>query len=142
MAQAVMQTGSIGHSSVLPLFSAQNSSEFPGMTLRCVLKDGEPWFVAADVCRATGHTSPTMAVKSLDADEVAKLNLGPGPLANSVSESGLYSLVMPSHKPELPRSSASGSRPRCSQRSARRACTWTPAMWLRLPCRRRDRPSS
>lgn len=71
----------------------------PGLNLRALDKNGEPWFVAKDVCAATGHTNPTVAVQSLDADEVAKFNIGNRP-ANIVSESGLYSLILRSRKPE------------------------------------------
>ncbi|PKN77205.1 MAG: hypothetical protein CVU52_01440 [Deltaproteobacteria bacterium HGW-Deltaproteobacteria-10] len=39
-------------------------------------------------------------VKTLGADERAKLDLGVGKLANIVSESGLYKLIFKSRKPE------------------------------------------
>lgn len=69
--------------------------------VRTVLKDGEPWFVAADVCRALEIQNPTDAIKKLDDDEKARLNLGlSGGDTNCISESGLYSLVLGSRKPE------------------------------------------
>lgn len=69
--------------------------------VRVVQKDGEPWFVAADVCRVLEHTNVSMALDRLDDDEKAKLNLGlPGGPTNCVNEPGLYSLVLGSRKPE------------------------------------------
>lgn len=61
---------------------------------------GEPWFVAVDICKALDIANPTMAVKRLDDDERAKFRLGRQGATNCVSESGLYSLVMVSTKPE------------------------------------------
>ena len=69
--------------------------------IRTVVKDNEPWFVAADVCRALDLTNPTIAVNRLDEDEKAKLNLGlQGSDATIINEPGLYSLVLGSRKPE------------------------------------------
>lgn len=62
-------------------------------------RNGSPWFVAMDVCKATLHSNTTVAVGSLDPDEQTKLNLG-GRVVNCVSESGLYSLILKSRKPE------------------------------------------
>lgn len=64
-------------------------------------EDGEPLFVAADVCRVLEHSNVTMALERLDDDEKAKLDLGlSGGLTNCVTEPGLYSLVLGSRKPE------------------------------------------
>ena len=69
--------------------------------VRTVMQDGEPWFVAADVCRALEHTNVTVAVERLDDDEKAKFNLGlPGGQTTCVNEPGLYSLVLGSRKKE------------------------------------------
>jgi len=74
---------------------------FNGNEVRVVLKDGDPWFVAKDVCTVLELSNPTMAIQRLDEDEVTKFNLGglQGE-ANAVNESGLYSLVLGSRKPE------------------------------------------
>lgn len=70
-------------------------------TIRTTVRDGEPWFVAADVCKALDVQNPTDAIKKLDDDEKARLNLGlRGGDTNVVNESGLYSLVLGSRKPE------------------------------------------
>lgn len=72
----------------------------PGLSLRVIDRDGEPWFVATDVCAALQHKNTTVAMRALDDDEQAKLNLGVvgGPV-NVVSESGLYALTLRSRKP-------------------------------------------
>ncbi|WP_434476113.1 BRO-N domain-containing protein [Bacillus hominis] len=65
------------------------------------VKQGEDiWFVAKDVCEALGYINPTMAMKRIDEDERAKLNLGRQGDTNCVNESGLYSLIMTSRKPQ------------------------------------------
>lgn len=68
--------------------------------MRTVLKDGEPWFVVVDVCRALGHSNVSMALDRLDEDERAKFNLGRQGETNIVNEPGLYALVLGSRKPE------------------------------------------
>lgn len=37
--------------------------------VRSVLKDGAPWFVAVDVCKALGLNQVTRAMSRLDSDE-------------------------------------------------------------------------
>lgn len=75
--------------------------------VRTVIRDGEPWFVAKDVCDILELTNPTMALESLDADERGSLritegtsSLGGNPNVNIISESGLYALIFKSRKPE------------------------------------------
>lgn len=67
-----------------------------------VTLDGNPWFVAADVCRTLGISNPSVAVRALGADEWAKANLAQRGMGSAItlSESGLYKLVMRSDKPE------------------------------------------
>ncbi|MDR0654631.1 MAG: Bro-N domain-containing protein [Synergistaceae bacterium] len=43
--------------------------EFEGKKVRVVEKDGQPWWVAKDVCDVLGLTNPTESIKSLDEDE-------------------------------------------------------------------------
>lgn len=70
--------------------------------IRTRMKDGEPWFVAADVCKAL-EIDPT-ATRRLDNDEKNTLRLTQGTSGNPnvtiVNEPGLYSLVLGSRKPE------------------------------------------
>jgi prophage antirepressor-like protein len=69
-------------------------------TIRTVIRDGEPWFVAADVCRALDVQNITQAVHRLDSDERAMFNIGRQGKANAVNEFGLYNLTLQSRKPE------------------------------------------
>ncbi|MBD0381247.1 phage antirepressor KilAC domain-containing protein [Paenibacillus sedimenti] len=74
---------------------------FNGAQLRMIEKDGQPWFVAKDVCDILEISNPTVAIQRLDADEVTKFNLGGlHGETNIVNEYGLYSLVLGSRKPE------------------------------------------
>lgn len=73
--------------------------------VRVVMKDGEPWFVAADVCKALGLTQVSIAIGKLDDDECRLIEI-PHPQShckaltvNGVTEPGLYSLVIGSRKP-------------------------------------------
>ena len=76
-----------------------NSNEFG--QIRAIEQNGEPWFVAKDVCEILELSNPTMAMQRLDNDEVTKFNLGGlSGDTNVVNEYGLYSLVLGSRKPE------------------------------------------
>ena len=69
--------------------------------IRTIENDGQPWFVAADVCAALELANPTVTVSRLDKDEKAKVNLGlSGGPAWCVNEPGLYSLVLACRKPQ------------------------------------------
>ena len=68
--------------------------------IRVIERDGEPWFVAADVCNVLDLSNPTIAVSRLDEDERAKFNLGRQGDSTIVNEPGLYSLILGSRKPE------------------------------------------
>lgn len=68
--------------------------------IRTVQLDGEPWFVAADVCRALDVQNVPQAVNRLDDDERHMLNIGRQGEVHVVNEPGLYSLVLGSRKPE------------------------------------------
>ena len=68
--------------------------------VRTVEINGEPWFVANDICYALDLTNTTMAMSRLDEDERTKFNLGRQGEANVVNEFGLYNLVLASRKPE------------------------------------------
>ena len=76
--------------------------DFKGNQLRTLTDNqGEPWFVAKDVCDILALSNATVALQSLDDDELTKFNLGgQHGEANIISEPGLYRLVMKSRKPE------------------------------------------
>lgn len=71
-------------------------------SVRTVTINGEPWFVASDVCRAL-NIDPT-STRRLDNDEKNTLRLTHGipgnPNVTVVNEPGLYTLVLGSRKPE------------------------------------------
>ena len=78
-----------------------NSSEFGNV--RVVQVDGEPWFVAADVCRALEISNSRDAVARLDDDEKgvgSTDTLGGKQGMQIINEPGLYTLVLGSRKPE------------------------------------------
>ncbi len=71
--------------------------------IRTVIKDGNPWFVAADVCRILEIADVTSALRSLDDDEKGPLIMrtpGGEQTMSAISESGLYALIFKSRKPE------------------------------------------
>ena len=71
--------------------------------VRVVMRDGEPWFIAADICRALDVDNNRQAVSRLDEDEKGVIlndtNRGKRSMA-VISEPGLYALVLGSRKPE------------------------------------------
>lgn len=82
----------------LEVFSYQNSN------LRVVHRDGEPWFVAKDVCNIL--EIDTSQTRRLDEDEKGlRLIQTPGGEQEMVcvNEPGLYSLILGSRKPEAKR---------------------------------------
>lgn len=79
--------------------------EFKGAALRTLTdENGEPWFVAKDVCDVLELSNVGQALARLDDDEKSSITLNdrtPGnPNRAIVSESGLYALVLASRKPE------------------------------------------
>ena len=76
---------------------------FQGKQVRTIQLDGEPWFVAADVCDVLGLSNPSQALSYLDRDE-RRLITNEAWRTNGnmavVSEPGLYSLVLRSRRPE------------------------------------------
>lgn len=68
--------------------------------VRAIELNGEPWFVASEICNILGLTNPTMAMSRLDNDERSKLNLGRQGESNIINEYGLYNLVLASRKQE------------------------------------------
>jgi len=69
---------------------------------------GEVWFVAKDVCDALGFKYASDATKYLDEDEKALMNnpsltSNPNGQVTLINESGLYSLILRSRKPDAKR---------------------------------------
>lgn len=70
---------------------------FDSFSVRVVLIDGDPWFVAADVCDALGIRKHRDALSKLDADERGSVKvdtLGGVQELAAVNESGLYTLIL------------------------------------------------
>lgn len=77
--------------------------QYNGSQVRTVVKNGEPWFVAKDVCEVLEVGNPSQAVARLDEDEKGLISidtLGGKQDLMCVSEPGLYDLVLTSKKPE------------------------------------------
>lgn len=71
--------------------------------VRVITRGGEPWWVLKDVCDVLELSNPSMVAGRLDEDERAKFNLGRQGEATIISESGLYSVILRSDKPEAKR---------------------------------------
>ena len=79
-----------------------NPDLFSG-NLRVIMKDDEPWFVAKDVTDALGLDTSNLA-KILDNDERGSCSVqytGQTRNVAIINESGLYSLILRSRKPEV-----------------------------------------
>lgn len=95
--------------------------EFEGSDVRVIDRNGDPWFVLADVCRVLGHSDATMAATRLDEDEQERVDLsfhmfnlgganindlgrgGGNNVTILISEAGMYRLVLTSRKPQAKR---------------------------------------
>jgi len=74
--------------------------------MRVITTEGDPWFVAKDVCGILELNNVSQALSRLDYDEKNTIILNDGignPTKLAVNESGLYSLIMSSRKPEAKR---------------------------------------
>ncbi len=67
-------------------------------------ENGNPWWIAKDVCDVLGLQNPTEALRGLDDDEKNTLRITEGNRGNPekaiINESGLYTLIIRSNKPE------------------------------------------
>ncbi|MHA7962816.1 BRO family protein [Paenibacillus sp. CAU 1782] len=69
--------------------------------VRTVMIEGEPWFVAKDVADVLGFSETAAMTRYLDDDEVMSVKLaGMNMNSSTISESGLYSAILRSRKPE------------------------------------------
>ncbi|WP_175712602.1 BRO-N domain-containing protein [Burkholderia ambifaria] len=77
---------------------------FENLPIRTTNQSGEVWFVAADVCTALEIGNPRQAVTRLDDDERDTFGirdaLGRQQDTVVINESGLYSLILSSRKPQ------------------------------------------
>ena len=63
-------------------------------TIRTIVVNNEPWFVAKDVCDILGVQNVTQSMQQLEAFERSMFNIGRQGEANIISESGFYTLVL------------------------------------------------
>ena len=74
--------------------------------VRAIMRDGESWFVAADVCKALEIGNPSQVLVRLEDDEKMNTlisnegNQRGNPNMTVVNEPGLYTLILSSRKPE------------------------------------------
>lgn len=81
----------------LKVFETEDHIQF-----RTIMRDGEPWFVLADVCGALEIANPRDAAGRLDDDERDAVGItdtiGRSQQQTIINESGLYSLILTSRK--------------------------------------------
>lgn len=72
--------------------------------VRVIIKDGEPWWVAKDVCDILEINNSRQAITRLDEDEKNTVIINDGTSGNPnktiINEPGLYTLILTSRKPE------------------------------------------
>ena len=72
--------------------------------IRTIQKDGEPWFVLADVCKVLELSSPHKVADRLENDERNQIpvtdSLGRYQNTAIINESGLYTVILRSDKPQ------------------------------------------
>lgn len=79
---------------------------FDTLPVRAVLRDGEPWFVAADVAAVLEYRDAPNMTRNLDDDEKGTQivsTLRGAQEMTVISESGLYAAILKSRKPEAQR---------------------------------------
>lgn len=93
--------------SILAFNEAASPSVFNFGThaVRIIVRDGQPWFVANDVCAALDYANTSKAIADhLDDDERSTItnseSRNGGGRLTIINESGLYALVLRSRKPE------------------------------------------
>lgn len=77
--------------------------DFRGATVRTVTVNGDPWWIAKDVCDVLGIGNVSQALSYLDDDEkgiTTNDTLGGAQKMSVINEAGLYSLILRSRKPE------------------------------------------
>lgn len=81
---------------------AVQTFDFNGLTLRALLVEGEPWFIALDVANALEYNDAWNMTRRLDPDEIQNLQIGGfgNRGVNIINESGLYEAIFNSRKPE------------------------------------------
>ncbi len=74
-----------------------------GVSIRSEMIDGEPWFIAKDVCDALGYSDTQAMTRRLDPEDVKSYTdhtSGQGRTIKIINESGLYTSILGSRKTE------------------------------------------
>lgn len=97
------QMNIIHHDAPAPMGNLQTFRFTDTLILRGFLRDGEPWFVATDVSSALDYSEASAMTRHLDSDEKGSVKLtdrGQEQDFITINESGLYSAILKSRKPE------------------------------------------
>ena len=73
---------------------------YDNLEIRTIEKGGESWWVLSDVCKVLELSNPSKVAQRLDEDERSNFELGRQGTAIIINESGLYSVILRSDKPE------------------------------------------
>ncbi len=96
-----------GKTDIVPVSANGNPYVFEGYNVRVIDRDGDPWFVLNDACAVLGIGNASDAASRLDEDEKFEVSLADphGRKQNHtvINESGLYSLILRSEKPNAKR---------------------------------------
>jgi prophage antirepressor-like protein len=78
--------------------------DFQGHNIRVIIRDGEPWFVAKDVCEALGLANHHRAIAVLSEHQKSGVHIsdpyGREQITTVISEAALYKLAFRSSKEE------------------------------------------
>lgn len=75
--------------------------KYQNFLIRVFNINNEPWWILADVCKILELSNPSKVSQRLDDDEKANCELGlSGGETNIINESGLYSVILRSDKPQ------------------------------------------
>ena len=73
---------------------------YNGSEIRSIDIDGQIWWVLKDVCKILELSNPSKVASRLDEDERSNFELGRQGKTIVINESGLYSVILRSDKPE------------------------------------------
>lgn len=73
---------------------------YNGSEVRTIDDNGQIWWVLSDICNVLGISNPSKVADRLDNDERSNFKLGRQGKCIIVNESGLYSVILRSDKPE------------------------------------------
>lgn len=73
---------------------------YNGNEIRTIDDNGQVWWVLSDVCKVLDISNPSKVASRLDEDERSNFKLGRQGKTIVINESGLYSVILRSDKPE------------------------------------------